>query len=339
MRARHFAALAVVVILGCNGGGRARDVAGERDRERRPRGDQRAVDAGAAEVPGVVGQPVVAGKQARVFTHASAHALAIDAANLYYGDAENDGIYSMAKTGGEPVRLARRAPVAGAIALDSGSITWIASPGDAVLKLALKNGGQPATLRDRGIFSDVTAVSGDVFITEVVGAGGALLRVTGPTAARLATFDGSPRAVVADSTHAYVFTSTKVLRTPHAKGEVETLATGSGFAHPQIDAGFLYFIAEVDKVRVVARLPKAGGPMTIIATDVRGPIDFEGGEILFFDAARPQVRAVRASGGPVRVVVENEALATASSIVADPRTVYIATGTQESGAILAVDRR
>jgi hypothetical protein len=341
MRARPFAALVVVVVLGCSGGGRTRDVAGDRDR--RQRGGEPVADAGtaedAAEVPHVLAQPTVAGKEARVFTHASAHALAIDATNLYYGDAENDGIYAMAKTGGEPVRLARHAPVAGAIALDSEAITWIASPGDAVLKLTLKNGGQPATLRDRGIFSDVTSVSGDIFITEVVGAGGALLRVTGPTAARIATFDGSPRAVVADGTHAYVFTSTRVLRTPHTKGELETLATGAGFSHPQVDAGFLYFVAEIDKVRAVVRLPKAGGAMKTIAADVRGPIECEGGEVLYFDAARPQVRAVRATGGPARVIVDNEMLATATSIVADPKTVYVATGTHESGAILAVDRR
>jgi len=352
MRAR-FAALVVValVTLACSGGRRTRDVAG--DRERRGRADEpdaaASASSGVAEVPRVLAEPMVAGKQARVFTDASARALAIDATNVYYGDAETDGIYAKAKTGGgEAVRLARRAPVAGAIALDSESITWIASPGDAVLKLPLKGvypagyqeARQPTTLRERGIFSDVTSVSGDIFITEVVGAGGVLLRVTGPTAARLATFDGSPRAVVADSTHAYIFTSTRVLRTPHVKGEVETLATGTGFAHPQIDAGFLYFVAEIDKVRVVARLPKSGGAITTLARDVRDvPIEYEGGEIMFLDAARAQLRAVRTTGGPVRAIADNESFATATSIVADPTTVYIATGTQQSGSILAVDRR
>jgi hypothetical protein len=340
-------ALAVIALpilaIACSSGTRARDVAGDR-RPRRNDADA-AADAGGGgasvpEPPPPVVQPTSNGKKPRPFVRASARALAIDATTLYYGDSEDDGIYAMPKKNGNTVRLARHAPVAGAIAVDAESIMWIASPGDAVLKLPLRGGGQPTTLRDRGIFSDVATAGGDVFITEAIGAGGALLRVTGATASRLASFDGAPRAVVADATYAYVITPTKILRTPHVKGDLETIATGTAFANPQIDEGFIYVVGEVDRVRVVLRVPKNGGPATTIARDVRdAPIEVEGGEVLFFDAQRAQVRGVRSSGGDVRVVVEDESLASATAIVADPTTVFVATGTRESGMIVAIDRR
>lgn len=336
------AAIAVAsAMLGGCGTGRARDVAGDR----RPKGHD--VDASAAgsiatvpEAPQPSAQLAVPGSKARTIVRASARALAIDATNLYYGDSEEDAIYSLAKAGGEPVRLARHAPVVGAIAVDDKSIVWIASPGDAVLELPLRGGAQPTTLRDRGIFSDVAVANGEVFITEALGAGGALTRVTGATAARLASFDGAPRAALADASHAYVITPTKIFRTPHARGELEAIATGTAFANPQIDDAFIYVLTEIARVRVIARIPKAGGTVTAIARDVRdAPFELAGGEILFLDAVRPQVRAVRASGGDARVVVEDEVLSVASSIVADPTTIYVATGSRESGAIVAIDRR
>jgi hypothetical protein len=337
------AVVAIVPAACSSSGSRARDVAGDR----RPRRDDADASADAAagasvpEPPPASVRPVATGKKPRPFVRASARALAIDATSIYYGDSEDDAIYAMPKSNGGTVRLARHAPVSGAIAVDGDSVTWIASPGDAVLKLPLHGGPtQPTTLRDRGIFSDVATAGGDVFITEAIGAGGALLRVTGATAARLVTFDGAPRAVVADTTHAYVITPTKIFRTPHVKGELETIATGTAFANPQIDEGFVYVVGEVDRTRVVLRVPKAGGPSTTIARDVRdAPIEIEGGEVLFFDATRPQVRGVRASGGEPRIVVDDEILATATAIVADRTTVFVATGARESGLIVAVDRR
>ncbi|MDB4934618.1 MAG: hypothetical protein JWP87_1590 [Labilithrix sp.] len=335
-------ALPMLAAACSSNGSRARDVAGDR-RPRREDPDASA-EAGTGtsvpEPPPAVVQAAPIGKKPRPFVRASARALAIDATTLYYGDSEDDGIYAMPKKDGNTVRLARHAPVAGAIAVDAESIMWIASPGDAVLKLPLRGGVQPTTLRDRGIFSDVATAGGDVFITEAIGAGGALLRVTGATASRLVSFDGAPRAVVADTTHAYVITPTKIVRTPHAKGELETIATGAAFANPQIDEGFVYVVGEIDKVRVVLRVPKGGGPPTILAREVRdAPIEIEGGEVLFFDAQRPQVRGVRATGGDVRVVVEDEIVASATAIVADPSTVFVATGARESGLIVAIDRR
>lgn len=335
-----FALVVFALALGCTGG-RARDVAGER----KPRGgasDAAAPTATVPEAPQVSAAKVTPGTKARTVARASARALAIDATNLYYGDSESNALYALAKAGGEPVRLARHAPVAGAIAIDAESIVWIASPGDVVLKLPLgaDADAQPTTLRDRGIFSDVAIADGDVFIAEALGAGGALLRVTGATASRLASFDGTPRAVTADATHGYVVTPTKILRTPHARGEVETVATGVAFAHPQIDDAFVYVVAEVARVRTIVRFPKAGGAMTAIARDVRdAPFELEGGEVLYVDAVRPQLRAVRASGGDSRILVEDNVLSVASSVVADASAVYVATGSRESGVIVAFDRR
>jgi len=333
---------AVVPIGGaCSSGPRPRDVAGDR---RSRRAQDASADADAAnnvpEPPPVVVQPVVSGKKPRLVARATSRALAIDATNVYFGNSDDDGIYAVAKQGGAPIRLARRAPVAGAIAVDADSISWIASPGDAVLKLPLRDGGQPTTLRDRGIFSDVATATGEVFITEAMGAGGALLRVTGPTASRLVSFDGAPRAVMADSTHAYVVTPTRIFRTTHEKGALETIATGTAFAYPQMDDAFLYVVTEVQGTRVVARLAKAGGPLTTLARDVRdAPIEAEGADVLFLDAMRTQLRSVPKTGGEVRVVADDEAFAGVAAIVADPTTVYVATGARETGVIVAVDRR
>lgn len=324
----------------CSGGGRARDVAGDR----RPRSDAGEVEDVA---PGIPAPPPEAtkraggtGRKGALFVRASTRALALDATSLYYGDSVDDGIYAIAKTGGEPARLARHAPVAGAIALDGDTVTWIASPGDAVLRVSLRNGGQPTTLRDRGIFSGVAAASSDVFITEATGGGGALLRVTGPTAVRLAAFEGSARAVMADATHAYVVTPTKIFRTPHVKGEFETIATGTSFGCPQMDATSIYIVSEVEGGRVIARIAKTGGPLTVVAREVAdAPIAIEGSDLFYFDAKRPQVRAVSVTGGGARVVFHDDALASPTAIVADAATVYVGSGARESGVILTAPRR
>lgn len=329
----------VAVAAGCSGGPtRPRDAAG--DRRARPAA---SADAGASnvvpEAPPVSERPAVKGGRPRVIVKASARALALDATRIYYGDSDDDGVYSIAKSGGEPLRVARHAPVSGALALDGRFITWIASPGDAVLRAPIAGAVQPTTLRDRGIFSDVAGNGGDVFITEAIAAGGALIRVTGATASRLAAFDGPPRAVMADNTHAFIVTPTKLFRTPHERGVLETIGTGTRFAHAGLDEAFVYVVADVEAGRAVVRFPKAGGAMAILARDVRdAPIALEGGEVFFFDATRPQLRAVRASGGESRIVVEDEGLATVSAIEADASTIYVAQGVHESGVIVAIAR-
>lgn len=347
-RARALVALAALPLvasaavgLGCSNGPRPRDVAGDR-RPRFDEPDAAAVDTAIAvrEPPRVVAEPTVVGKKPRVLARASTRALALDATNIYYGDNEDDGIYAMPKAGGEPLRLARHAPVAGALALDGDSITWIGSPGDAVLRVSI-HGGQPTTLRDRGIFSDVATAHGDVFITEAIGAGGALLRVTGATAARLASFDGPPRAVMADATHTYVITPTRVFRTAHVRAELETIATGTGFSFAEMTDAFLFVVAEIDRDTVIARIPKSGGPMTTLARDARNaPLEVTAKEVLYFDAQKPQLRAVPMTADASsrgRVVSEDEAFASPTAIEADEKTIYIACGLRESGVIMTLD--
>jgi hypothetical protein len=142
--------LAGAAVGGCRGA-RTRDVAGDR------RTQPTELDAASATTPSTSASaprfganPDVRGKKPRVFTRASTHALALDKTNVYFGDSEDDGVFAMPKEGGQPVKLARHAPVAGALALDGDSVTWIASPGDAVLKVSVHGGGQPTTLRDHG---------------------------------------------------------------------------------------------------------------------------------------------------------------------------------------------
>lgn len=333
---------AVPVGSACTSGGpRARDVAGDR---RGRRAQDAATDADATsnvpEPPPVTVQPVARGKKPRLLARATSRALAIDATTIYFGNSDDDGIYAVPKEGGEPTRLARRAPVAGAIAVDDNSVHWIASPGDAVLKLSLRERGQPTVLRERGIFSDVATAGGDVFITEPIGAGGVLLRINGTTTTRLATFEGAPRAVMADSTHAYVITPTRILRVPYPKGEVETIASGAAFGYPQQDDAFVYVVAELKGTRGLLRVPKSGGPVTTLASDVRdAPIEVEGADVLFLDATRTELRSVPKAGGQVRVVSDDEAFGGVAAIVADPSTVFIATGARETGVIIAVERR
>jgi len=345
MRSFRFAIAALVLLAAACGGARPRDAAGDR-----PGFGRASRDGGEApaktvpEPPRVAASPTANGTRARVFVKAAARALATDASRLYYGDTVDDGLFAIAKAGGEPTRLARRAPVSPTLALDGDAIVWVASPGDAVLRAPLAGGATPTVLRERGIFQDVAAHGSDVFITEALGAGGALLRVTGPTASRIATFDGAPRGVVADGSHAYVVTPTKLLRAPYAKGEVETLASGSGFDAPVLAGDAIYVLAEdrenhTNRPRVVA-VAKSGGAPRTVARDVRdAPFAVAGGEILYFDAARPRLLAAPVTGGAPRVLAEDDAFQAPTAVVSDDTTVFVATGARESGAIFTIPRR
>jgi hypothetical protein len=336
------ASAAVATFAGCSGSpARARDVAGDR---RTRSANNASSDAGAEalvpQAPQPEGAAVRAPSRARAIAKASARALALGPTHLFYGDSEDDGVYSIAKSGGEPLRIARHAPISGALAFDGAFVTWVASPGDAVLRAPVAGGVQPTTLRDRGIFSDVAAIDDDVFITEAVGAGGAVIRVTGATASRLAAIEAPPRTVMVDKTDAFIVTPTKIFRTPHQRGELDLIGTGTHFSFADLDDAFVYVVADVDKSRAVVRFPKAGGPMAVVARDVRdAPIKVEAGELLFFHAAKPQVRGVRVNGGEPRVIADDEGFATVSAIEADAATIYVATGARESGLIVAIPRR
>lgn len=335
---------AAITSIGC-GGSRARDVAGER------RPGSRAAGPGATSTgpavpsvpppPRAVAQPEARGAKTRILVHAGARAIAVDADNVYYGDSEQDAVFAIPKTGGEPRRLARRAPVAGTFALDQDELAWVATPGDVVLRVNVKTEAT-ATLHDKGIFSDVAAGQGEFFITEVFGSGGAILRAGKGFTTKVATLDASPRALVVSGDQLFVTTPQKLLRATRTRPDVEMLAVGAGFDNPQVSGDFVYVIATEPEgtSRTIARIPKAGGDLTPVVRDVRdAPIEVVGDEIFYFNAGRPQLRAMPVAGGKARIVAEDEAFSYAAALAADASSVYVATGAGEDGVILAVPRR
>ncbi|MBS2016957.1 MAG: membrane lipoprotein lipid attachment site-containing protein [Deltaproteobacteria bacterium] len=338
-----------LLLAACSGGGPV-DRAGDRVRGRP--GAER--DAGVAEagttvpplvpVPTAPVQPAPLGARPRVLVKAEARALALHGANLIYGDTVEDGVFLVPKAGGEPKRIARRSPTSRTFAIDGEEIAWVASPGDAVLRASLQSSAFPTTLRDRGIFADVAANRGDVFVSEALGGGGALFRITGPTAARLTAFDGAPRGLLVDASHVFIVTATKILKTSHQKGDVETVASGTHVEWPALAGDRIFYVAQPEGAhrRALFVVPKSGGTPTLVARDVRdAPIAVEGTDVFWFDGSRPQLRAATIGDAqtPPRVVSEDPALATPSSIAVDTATVFVGTGSKEEGAVVAIARR
>ncbi|MBX3192745.1 MAG: hypothetical protein KF819_37525 [Labilithrix sp.] len=339
MISRALAAALALALVGCLGA-RPADTAGDRRGGRRP-GAQRG-SASSGSIDDRVPQPpertpekvAPSASPSRVVVKAASRALAASTTTLYYGDVDDDGVFAVKKDG-EPTRIARRAPVAGGLALDNDMVAWIASPGDVVLRAPLQ-GGQPSVLRDKGIFAAVAAQGGDVFIAEAVAAGGAITRITNATTTRTATFDGPPRGLAADHAQVYVATPTHLYKTPRDRGELTTLASGTAFERLQIDAFNAYLVAAERGVRVLVSVPKGGGPMTTLARDVRdAPIAVLGGEIYYFDASQPQLRAIKVAGGEPRIVAESPALARPAALATDGREAFVATGEGPTAAILA----
>jgi hypothetical protein len=327
--------LSIALASACSA--RPRDVTGGSSRGR---GAGVTADAGVPRVPPPPPPPEPAktiGAKPRVVARATSRVLGVDDENVYYGDQADDGVFALPKTGGEPVRLARRAPVAGTLTIEGDVLVWIASPGDAVLQVSA-HGGPVTTLRDKGIFSDVTAYGGEVFVAEVVSSGGTLTRIAGTAATKIAALDVPARALAADASSVFVVTATKILKTPHGRGAAETIFTGEGLDYPEVDDTSLYFVATVERgERVLLKLPKSGGAPTILARNVRqAPLEIAGPEIFYFDAERPQLRAVPIAGGAVRILAEDEILARPNQIEADATTVFVAV---EDGAIVALPRR
>jgi len=340
----------LVSILSCSvlwfvsacGSTRARDVAGDRP----PRGMRNpatlASDA-STEGPSIPPPPQAVAStpsvRPRVLVRASARAIAVDDTHLYYGDNAQDGVFALPKAGGEPTRIARRAPVAGALVLDQGALAWVASPGDVVFRVNVHD-GSVTTLQDKGIFSDVAAIAGETFVAEVLGPGGAILKGSGGTSTHLATLDASPRAIVVDEANVFVATPSKLLRVSRAHGEITTLAEGAGFESPQLDENFVYFVTSIPSGRILARVRKTGetvGNLTVVASNVRdAPIDVTNGQIVYIAGARPELCAVPSDGGTCRVIAEDDSLAYVTSIAVDETTVYTATGGVSEGAILAI---
>ncbi len=280
----------------------------------------------------------------RTLALASSRALALDATNVYFGDAEDDVLLAVDRRTpeAEPRRIARGAPTAGALAYDSGQefLAWIASPGDVVLRVPV-HGGTPKKLRDRGIFTDVATSDGDVFLTEVQGRGGFLTRITGTTAARLASFGGTPRGIAVDRERVYVATSTQLSSAPRKRGASKELASGAAFDSPNVDEAWVYAVKSThDRGRSIVRLPKNGGPLEVLAGDVRdAPIALAHGVLYWFDAARPALLAADAHG-PVplapRIVSTDPILEHPTALAVDEDGVVVAASSGEDARIVAI---
>lgn len=318
-------------------------------------GGVRARDASAGGPDRVVATPAPLGRRPREIAKVNSRALVTDATHVYFGDSDDDTLCSLEKmpaegAKSEPVRLARRAPVAGGLALDAhdAALAWIASPGDVVLRVPTR-GGVPTTVRDRGIFTDVAASSGDVFVTEARGAGGTLTRVTGTTAAQLASFEGTPRGIVVDGDHVYVATSTRLLSSPRTRGETAELARGTAFGSPQLDDGWLYATAASTstRARVVVRVKKTGGPLETVATNVRdAAIAIHRGTLYWFDADHPALLATSVVADapgrprpPPRVMSEDPTLDRVSALAVDDDGAFVAAGHGEGARIVAISIR
>jgi hypothetical protein len=230
-------------------------------------------------------------------------------------------------------------PVTSALVVDANALTWIASPGDSVLRLPLGSTASPTVIREREIFTDVAAEGGDVFLVGAASGGGALTRITGATAARLASFDIVPRAVMVDATNVFVVTAKNVLRTPRRRGEVTTLATGTGFGASASDDACIYVTTKQGGSRAILRVPKYGGAMTALSAidGVRdAPIAVRKGEVFYFDESRPALRAHGIDSGATRVVSEDPIFERVNALVVDDDGAWIATGEASSGAIVRV---
>jgi hypothetical protein len=270
------------------------------------------------------------GARVRVLAKASARAIAASKTHVYFGDTEDDALYAMPKEGGEPERVARRAPMRGALVADDGDLVWIASPGDTILRLT-KDAAEPKIVRDRGIFTDVAA-NHDVFFTEVSGAGGSLTRVTGFTTAVLATFEGSPRGIAVSSNHVYIATSTALLATTRQRGAIMILARGAAFSYPSLTDDAVVATVATGSRRDVVRVSKNGGPVETVARDVRdAPIATRGNDLFWFAG-----EALYRNGS---VFATDPRLSEPAAIAIDDDGIYVAVGHGDSAVILTIDTR
>jgi hypothetical protein len=336
-------ALLATVALGACAGRGARGVPDRFERPASDDGSDPAASPAATTTIRSIATPVPTGVKARTIARTHAVAIATTKTHVYFGDAEDDWLLSLAKAGGtEPKRVARHAPVNTALVADDTSLTWIATPGDTVLRLPLDGAATPTTIREREIFTDVAAHGGDVFLVTAAAGGGALTRITGPTAARLASFDVVPRAVMVDATNAFVVTAKSVVRTPRKRGEVTTLATGAGFGNATSDDACIYVTTKHASSRAILRVPKYGGAMTSMSgiDGVRdAPIAVRKGEVFFFDEGRPALRAHAIDAGTTRTVSEDPAFERVNALVIDDDGAWVATGEASSGLIVHVPLR
>ena len=296
----------------------------------------------------VIAKPAAMGQKPRVIASASARALVTDAERVYFGDDDDDVLYTLPKADvvrDTPVRIARRAPMPGGLSFDAHdrTLAWIGAPGDIVLRIPV-GGGTPTTVRDRGIFIDVVATGGDVFFTEARGTGGTLTRVTGNTAAHLADFEGLPRGIAVDGANVYLATSSRLVVSPRTRGEISELAKGAGFGHPVVDDTWLYAteVAPNSRARLLVRMKKSGGRLETIATGVRdAPIALHRGTVYWFDDERPALLSASmleapTSGFTPSVLADDPMLGRVGALAVDEDGAFVATGYGESGRIAVI---
>lgn len=277
------------------------------------------------------------GTRPRVLVHARARALATDATRLYFGDAADDVLYAMPKTGGTKEPLSRRAPSRDGLAVSDDSIVWIASPGDTILRASLSSPDRKETIAQGSVFAQVAADGGLVFFTLAVGQGGALDLVTKSAKPRIMTFAGPPRGLALDATHAYVVTPTRILRSSRERHDGQTIATGTALAGLALDERFAYTTAFVGGSRCIVRAPKEGVSFTTVVKDVSSEIfAIRRGEVAYVDTGAAALRATSLATGATRIVSEDPSFAQVSSLLADDDGFYLATGEGESAHIAFV---
>ncbi len=273
-------------------------------------------------------EPRPAGRPPRVLARAASRAIATDGRRVYFGDDDNDAVLCVEKNGGTPQTLARRAPVFGALARDGDAVVWIGTPGDVILKTPAE-GGATTTVRDRGIFTDLVADKGEVLVTEVLPKGGAVARIGELGAAKLGELESAPRGMAIDGSHVYVALAQSLVRVPRSRGSAETIAIGARLADPHVDDRFVYVTtSKTGRDAVVARVPKSGGQLEVIVSDVRPgtPTALYDGRLYYIGAARPELRALILGTQASQVVSIGDVFSSAVAMVADGDGLFLATG-------------
>lgn len=357
MRGTVVSSLVVVIVVGFASCARRgpRDIGNQNPRsvfEDDPNGGARLPDAGGAEPERAIARPTASGRELRELVKADVRALVTDAEHVYFGEAGDDALGSLSRisdAGITPTRIARRAPMPGALALDrrDKALVWIATPGNAVLR-APAVGGATTSIREGGIFTNVVAEGGDVFFTEAIGSGGALDRVANGSSTRLATLEGTPRGLALDAANVFVATSTRLVAISRSGGEVVELARGTGFAFPRADETWLYATA-VDpnsRSRLLVRAKKTGGTIETVRSGVRdAPIELHGGRVYWFDAERPALLSLASASTEApadrapTLVAENVVLEHPNAFVIDGDEAFLALGGTSDGQIVSVSLR
>ncbi len=269
----------------------------------------------------------------RVLARGATRAIVTDASRVYFGDAAEDAVVAVRKSGGTPVVVGRPAPLQ--LALTPSSIVWIGGSGAEVLR-APRGGGVAKVIRDRGRFTALAARDEDVYVAEALPEGGAVTRLTGPTASRLASLPQVPSAIAADEDCAYALTKGAVFSVPRNRGESKTIAELAELDYIQLQRDEVYATAVVDGARAVIVVPKSGGDRIVLARGVRdAPIATYGRDIYYFDEREPEIRRVSMTGGSPVVVARDHTLRSVAALAVDDSGVYV--GTPVDG-VLALPR-